>query len=375
MRLIKLLSITTLILTLTSCKDKVTSDNVIETVRDTPASTPGDDDNQNEPSPYTFDGAKSSSKIGMRGFQVHWDTNPNAGSYHVFLLKDGKLDHQKSFNHPKSNSGNTLVNSLEPDTEYTVIVRMMDNEGRLDQNDVKLTVNTLAWPAYSNTKSVQFNGSQSISLGSSTSLINSNKFTISTWFKTATTQSDKRIINFHHASTAGSAVNFNVDGTNLVVGYKDDTSTYKKLEINFPYNDGSWHHMALTYNGKWFKVYIDGNLEKSLEDSFIGFGSHPASIGSYTGIQNGFTGLIDEVSLWRSAIGKVDVELIWNNGVPTDIRQHRRYVVLRAYYRLGDHSSDSPSSITDVYDATFNSPIFNGTPIGLSNSDFVLDTP
>jgi hypothetical protein len=251
----------------------------------------------------------------------------------------------------------------------------MDKQGRLDQNNVKLLINTTQWPIYSNGKSVLFNGSQSISLGASNKLINNNRYTISLWFKTSTNQSDARIINFHSRSSAQSAVNFNVNGTNIALGFRDSANVYKKLEISFPYFDGKWHHMAATFNGRWHNVYIDGVKEISVEDSFIGLGSHPATIGAYTGIQQGFTGNIDEVSVWRSAIGVKDIQNIWNNGAPFDIRQHKRHGVLRAYYRMGDHISDSETYIKDVFDADFRSTDFYGTPLGLTPSSFVLDTP
>jgi hypothetical protein len=374
MKIQSLLILSFLLVILSSCKDKVTNDNIIETTTDTRTSDPGDD-STNEPSPFNFDGAKTASDIGQRGFKVHWDTVPEAGSYHVFLVKNGVLEHQKSFNHPKNNSGNTLSSILSANTEYQVIVRMMDKQGRLDQNNVKLLINTTQWPIYSNGKSVLFNGSQSISLGASNKLINNNRYTISLWFKTSTNQSDARIINFHSRSSAQSAVNFNVNGTNIALGFRDSANVYKKLEISFPYFDGKWHHMAATFNGRWHNVYIDGVKEISVEDSFIGLGSHPATIGAYTGIQQGFTGNIDEVSVWRSAIGVKDIQNIWNYGAPFDIRQHKRHGVLRAYYRMGDHISDSETYIKDVFDADFRSTDFYGTPLGLTPSSFVLDTP
>ena len=375
MKIQSLLILLLLVFTLSSCKDKVTSDNIIESTTDRQTSEPGDDAVPNSPSPFNFDGAKTASAIGQRGFKVHWDVVPEAGSYHVFLVKNGVLEHQKSFNHPKTNSGNTLSAILESNTEYQVIVRMMDKQGRLDQNDTKLLVKTSAWPIYSNGKSVLFNGNQSVSLGASNKIINNNRYTISLWFKTSTTQNDARIINFHSRSSAQTAVNFHVTGTNLTVGYRDSANAYKKLEVSFPYFDGKWHHMAATHNGKWHNVYIDGVKEISIQDSFIGLGTHPATIGAYTGMQQGFSGNIDEISIWRSAIGLKDIKNIWNNGVPFDVKQHKRHGVLRAYYRMGDHISDSDTYMKDTFDADFRSPDFYGTPLGIAPGDFVFDTP
>jgi hypothetical protein len=359
-----------LVLTLTSCKDKVTSDNIIET--NTQTSTPG---NENEPSPYKFGGAKSATNVGTRGFKVHWDTIAEAGSYHVFLIKDGVLDHKKSFNHPKNHSGDTLAKILEANTDYQVVVKMMDKQARLDQNNIKLSQTTAAWPVYSNGKSLLFNGSQSVSLGASNKLINNNRYTISLWFKTSTSQTDARLINFHSKASAQTAVNIHVDGTNLSVGYRDSANVYKKLEVSFPYFDGQWHHIVAVYNGNKHSVFVDGVRELQVADSFTGFGSHPATLGAYTGIQQGFSGNIDEVSIYRSVISTKDIKKIWNNGVPFDVRQFTSFKVLRAYYRMGDNFSDSETYIKDTFDSEFYSPDFYGTPLGITAVDFVLDTP
>ena len=42
---------------------------------------------------------------------------------------------------------------------------------------------------------------------------------------------------------------------------------------------------------------------------------------------------------------------------------------------MGDHISDSDTYIKDVFDIDFRSPDFYGTPLGLTTSSFVLDTP
>lgn len=365
MKLITTLSLLSLLFISTACKDNVSSDNIIE--RNTNAGTQDPGDTQNRDiSPYPFDGVQNIDEVQQTTSKLHWNLTDKAASYHVFLIIDKKLEHQISLNHPKNN---IVLKNLVANTEYEVLIRMMDHQGRLDNNQVTMKFTTSNWPPFTNTKSVKFNGSQGLSLGASNSLINNDRYTLSLWFKTDSKQTDKRLINFHALSSAQTAVNLKLDDGKIAADYQDAFGIIKTISTDFAYEDNQWHFLTISYNGKWHTLYIDGKREVSIEDTFIGFGSHAASIGSYSGMQKGFTGYIDEVSVWNSAIGKTDIEELYHNGSPFDLKQHRRIGVLQAWYRMGDNSGDTGTTIKD------NHGDFDGSSNSLNSSSIKNEAP
>lgn len=352
------------LLSLVSCKDKVTSNNIVERTTNNGQQDPGDR-NPNDISPYPFAGVKSIDEINQTNAKLHWDLNDHAASYHVFLIVDNELVHQISLNHPKNN---IVIKDLSADSNYEVLIRMMDKQGRLDNNQNSLSFKTSKWPPFVNTKSVFFNGSQGLQLGASDTMISNDRYTISLWFKTNQSQVDKKLITFHSDYSASTAVNFTLNNSSLSYQYKDSFAQIKSIDLSINYADSNWHHVVASFNGKWHTLYLNGKRMSSIEDTFYGFGSHFASIGSFTGMQKGFTGLIDEVSIWNSAIGKGDIEDIYNNHSPFDLKQHRRIGVLKAWYRMGDLQNDTGTKILDVLGN------FDASSSQLNQSSIKIDT-
>lgn len=352
----------------TSCKDTVTQTNPVETTVITSPSTGDDAGSGDHISSIIFKGIDQIVDVKQKEIKVLWTPVQGAGSYQVFFITETGIELQQTYNHPKNNA---VIRNLEPDTEYQILVRMMDIEGKIDINDNRLSARTNLLPDYNNNKSVLFSGSQGISLAPSNQMITNGFVTLSLWFKTSTKQegSEARLISLHSDVTASTVLAIGLEDTNLFALYKNSNNEILRMNFEFSYDDGVWHHIALTYNHTWYTMYIDGTRVKSAKDSNLGYGEHPVSIGSYSGMQKSFTGLIDEVSIWSSALGKKDIQSIYNNGSPIDLKQHIRVPALQAWYRLGDDENDSVFSIQDQMNQ------FHGTPIGIRDSDFVIDTP
>lgn len=366
MKCINLFIILSLSFALISCKDNITqgSGEPERVVIQPPVSADPDENI----SPIKFSGIESITAIKQTTFKVNWTPVDGAGSYQVFFLTTKGLELQKTYNHPKNNA---VLTGLQPDTEYTVVVRLMDLAGRIDINEKFLKVKTNLWPDYNNRVSLLFSQSQGVSLASSNQMLNGNAFTASLWFKTSSNQAgnDNRLLTFHSSVAASTALSIGVDDNRIFLAYKDSSGTDKRLETQFSYSDNSWHHLVVTYNGRWFTLYIDGRRSKSEQDSLVAFGTHPASIGSFSGMRKSFDGLIDEVSIWSSAIGNGDIQLIYNNGQSNDLKQHRRAMSLTSWYRMGDEQGDNSSIINDTMGA------HNATPVGIRSSDFIQSAP
>ena len=68
-------------------------------------------------------------------------------------------------------------------------------------------------------------------------------------------------------------------------------------------NIGEWYHIFGSYDGEYIRVYVNGKLEGAMQASeavHITDGL-PLTIGSRNG-RNHFTGIVDELALWDSAI-------------------------------------------------------------------------
>jgi len=78
-----------------------------------------------------------------------------------------------------------------------------------------------------------------------------------------------------------------------------------------------WHHFVSSYDGTTIKTYIDGVATSTgAYSGSISYGSAPFLLGyfGYGGIY--FDGLIDEITIFDSALSSSSVSAIYNGGVP-----------------------------------------------------------
>jgi hypothetical protein len=199
-----------------------------------------------------------------------------------------------------------------------------------------------------NKKFLTLDGDSSFTFKESNKVFPTNKtLTISLWFKTDIDQQDKRLINFHRGSNAGSALNLSLKSSKVVLGVHDG-GQYHSIETDFEYDDGQWHHFLVTKKKDKFIVYLDGEKVNEYQGDFSGFGEFMARLGSYNGSGYYYTGDLDEVSLWQSYFGKSDVRRLYNEGVPSNIYYHRKVTSLLHWWRLGDHKKDTQTSLLDI---------------------------
>ena len=363
MKILNFIIILSLSLSLVACKDKVTSEsNGNSPTVINPPVTPNPNDNV---SPIKFKGIDSITDVKEKGFTVHWTPISGAGSYQIFFLTKQGLILQKSFNHPKTNY---VFTNLEADTEYKVVVRLMDLQGRIDVNENVLTTKTNAWPDYHNNFSLSFNGSNGVLLGKANEMINKKAFTLSLWVKAQAANSNANLLSFHKNFSATIGLGVMVKNDYLGLKYLDGNGDPQTLETKFNYYDNKWHHIAVTFNSKWYALYINGKRVKRAQGGLSPLGQRPATLG-FSEYSNGFAGLIDEASIWTSALGRNDIGHIYNNGKSFDLKQHDRVWKLRSWYRLGDDQNDSDLNIQDQMNK------HNGTPQSIQLSDFEQDSP
>lgn len=73
--------------------------------------------------------------------------------------------------------------------------------------------------------------------------------------------------------------------------------------------DGTWHHLATTYDGKEFKIYMNGELEGTQAVTLVPDNSDaPVSIGGDSYIRKPVNGLIDEVQILSVALSQDEIQ-------------------------------------------------------------------
>jgi len=135
------------------------------------------------------------------------------------------------------------------------------------------------------------------------------------------------------------------------------------FDSNIPLN--AWSHVALSYNAEGTDddpvLYVNGISYTPTENTapagaYFGVASSDdLYVGNRADADRAFNGFIDEVAIFKHALTSAEVgeihsgdTLVWT---PPDIRNHSSASSLAAYYRMGDHPSDTSSRI---YDATNN---------------------
>jgi hypothetical protein len=146
-----------------------------------------------------------------------------------------------------------------------------------------------------------------------------NQFTVAAWFKTSTNfSSDAYIINKGGVGSDSSGQNLNygiwMTSTEKVkAGFETSSGADQFVTSVNTYNDGQWHYAVVTNNGANIILYIDGVQVATKATSGASpesIGTKPARVGAnsrVTPATNFFTGEVDEVRIWNSAMSTSQV--------------------------------------------------------------------
>tara|TARA_B100000212_G_C27346645_1_gene521632 strand:- start:437 stop:1534 length:1098 start_codon:yes stop_codon:yes gene_type:complete len=349
----------------TACKDQVVKENSSKSV-----TTPSICAKNPYPSPPSvqFSGVSEVITVEQTRLEISWEANDLAKAYLVFLVPDGQR--MKLFKTTSSDKTSTWLEGLTPNTTYNIMVKVLDERGLYDLNEKQISVSTKSSPTYINEKSLLFNGMARVGLKGASELIKDQNFTISMWFKTATKASmDSRLITLHKGSYAGTALAIGLKKDHIFLQVEDSLGNTSKVEYQMSYDDSTWHHTSVTYNGKYLAFYVDSTRVNLNEIKISKFGSHPISVGSYTGNKKGYKGLIDEVSIWSTAMSSLSVNRVYNDRVSNNLMTHPRHNSLLVWHRFGDDIKDSEDGLNDQLGNS------HGAPLNIRSNDFVEDSP
>ena len=155
------------------------------------------------------------------------------------------------------------------------------------------------------------------------SSLNFTNFTLETWVKTDQPAGTYGIIWSKNATYAGYNDPFTLmitaDGRAAGRVGKGDNATEVGVASSVAVNDNNWHHLALTFDGVYLRLYRDGNLDDSqpipfplynnTQDVIIGqWAAHvPSALHNYRG-------LLDELSVHSRALTNYEIAAIHRGG-------------------------------------------------------------
>jgi hypothetical protein len=103
-------------------------------------------------------------------------------------------------------------------------------------------------------------------------------------------------------------------GTAAQSGNENLVSLVSKRKVD----DGQWHHLVGTSDGRRAALYVDGELEDSAEAKPIALNSVPLRVGSnLEALGRGFSGWIDEVRLYGYGLSQGEVKALYIRGSST----------------------------------------------------------
>ena len=200
--------------------------------------------------------------------------------------------------------------------------------------------------AFSNAKSIDFDGSNDYAVSGSNIAI--TRGTYQFWMKTTTAESGTPM---KWSGTQNAYLVASGGELYFWVVWPMGNKLYNSGAL---LTDGEWHHMLWTTEGasgesSSLKIYIDGDLKATqTQTSTYSDVDGIMEIGRYNPY-NWYTGQMDEVAIWDVALDADAVTQVYNSGEPIDLSSdsgdYDNSGDLQHWWRMGD--GDTYPTITD----------------------------
>jgi len=125
--------------------------------------------------------------------------------------------------------------------------------------------------------------------------------------------------------------------TNVEFGFGTGTDRVYKVAYGI-LTTGKWSHLAMTYNGTKLTLYVDGVEKSSINTTATPVSTKVQYIGGCCG--EFFSGLIDEVSIWNTALSSTDINARMNQELVGN------EAGLLRYYNFQNNTTDKVSNIS-----------------------------
>ena len=165
-----------------------------------------------------------------------------------------------------------------------------------------------------------------INPGSGMQVEENTNFSISIWFRSSTLQRDKRI--FSEGSTTNGSVLYNIgtgapgSGTNQIDFFRRTpatTTNNHELTTSEPFGDNNWHNVVLVDRNGEVNIYVDGSLDLTTTYPKTLLSTNTTTFGGIkrTGPCCGFSGSLDDIGIWDTALNFLQIEAITRGVKPT----------------------------------------------------------
>jgi glucose/arabinose dehydrogenase len=174
------------------------------------------------------------------------------------------------------------------------------------------------WPGAKYGNGLSFNGTTAYaSAADSNTLDIGNTGTIEAWIKATNIGKWQSVIAKGNANaTNGHNYSMEITPGNVVECGVSNGSIGKTMDSSTSLASGQFYHLACTWDGSTFKVYINGVLDNSSSQTFAPAGNtSPLYIGQYGGSADRFDGIIDEVRLYNRALSAAEISLDMNTAI------------------------------------------------------------
>jgi hypothetical protein len=156
------------------------------------------------------------------------------------------------------------------------------------------------WVAGKEGKAGKFNGTNDYVSISDASNLKPNLLSLSTWFKTTQSGSASLILGKYQLGSPFSGYAIRLNGTANKIGMWVGGSAW--TDSNRTVNDGLWHHFEGTYDGTTVRIYIDGVLDNSQNQTASLSYSGGLVLGANSGGGSGYyNGQLDDVKVYNYA--------------------------------------------------------------------------
>ncbi|MFF0574470.1 LamG-like jellyroll fold domain-containing protein [Streptosporangium saharense] len=170
-------------------------------------------------------------------------------------------------------------------------------------------------------KALSFNGTSSwVTVNHSSSLRLTGGMTLSAWVKPTTTAGWRTVAMKDHAS--GSAYGLYASNGSVPSAWllKPDASGHNTLDGTTGLVNGRWDHVAVTYDGTMARLYVDGQeVSTSSWSGNLVNDNGALHIGGNSKWGEYFSGLIDEVRIYKTAQSQAQIQLDMNTPVDAPV--------------------------------------------------------
>jgi len=186
--------------------------------------------------------------------------------------------------------------------------------------------------------SMDFDGTNYIDCGTSSSLDLPGNFTISFWFNADSFTNYPHILSKIDTNYYGWRIQ--LDATDIRL-QSTTNSTYARFKASRPSNTNQWYSVIFTFDGANVLYYLDGQATTLTNDGPTSTWITPVSSGKNfriaksPTIQPGFNGKIDGVAIFDYALSSSQITTLWGGGTATSNPMALPSPPI-AYYPLGE---------------------------------------